>query len=138
MLKMNDMWHQHARDACVLLMTYHYQQWPGLSAGPMRPWALLARELLPQPGAMGGESMTRCHLAREVVTGTGGDMMAAWAERTGRGRAREGGRGGLRFAFTGGCRPKTGRTRSRPRRGNGTRPVHWWPGSGRSWQRSST
>jgi hypothetical protein len=40
-----------------------------------------------------------------------GDALLLWAEQTGRRSGDVRGSGGLRFAFTGGCRPRTGRIR---------------------------
>src|SRR5438445_420148 len=63
--------------------------------------------------------------------------LAAWAESSGRRRAGDSVRGGLRFAVYGRVStedwqdPVTSRARQR------TRPPRWWPGTGGSWPSSS-
>ena len=70
------------------------------------------------------------------MTADGG--LAAWAEASGHRRARVRCEAACGSRSTGGCRRRTGRTRSRRGRGSGSRRRRWSAGTGMSWRSSST
>ena len=71
---------------------------PGPLPGRMRRSALCGRDQMAQSAAVGRDSVV---CLRQPGAVPAGDVLAAWAERTGRRRAAVSARGGLRFAFYG-------------------------------------